>query len=56
MLITRVIKGGLVGMSLGTGYHFLMKAIGSTCINCQVPAVPILTGLALGVIVGFSSK
>lgn len=48
--------GLATGMAFGYGYHFLMKVMGSTCINCRVPAVPIVVCGIIGLCIGLSAK
>lgn len=40
--------GAGLGGGAGLGYSLLMQAIGSNCISCEYPAIPIAMGAAIG--------
>lgn len=45
-MILKILGGIIVGGGAGYGYHLLMRACNSQCINRKKPAVPII-GLAV---------
>ncbi len=55
-LAIRIAVGVAAGSGVGYSYHLLMRAVGSTCINCRVPIVPVTVCAVIGLIVALSWK
>jgi hypothetical protein len=53
-MIAKVAIGAITGIGLGFGYHKLMCAIGSQCINARHSEVPILVLGTLGAVIAFA--